>query len=65
MANFRMSVDLTGSRLGPLFGSVEVTVDARGKTAPELRVLCAEFYAIPVEQVGDPVPIRALSEKKP
>jgi hypothetical protein len=56
MSLYAMSVDLTGSRCGPLFGSVRVLVDGLGKQPAELRRLCAEFYEIPVEQVGAPEP---------
>lgn len=45
-------VDLTGSKLGPNFLSVEVELRNPGAFADRIREGAAEYYGVPLDQIG-------------
>lgn len=50
-----LGVDLTGSRLGPVFRRVELVLDDDPTWPPHrMRHAAAEHYGVPLEQVGTP-----------
>jgi hypothetical protein len=54
-----MDIDLTGSKLGPIWRSVRLEVDMPDDwTTERLRRECAAHYVIPVANVTDPWPKR-------
>lgn len=55
-----VDVDLTGSKMGPLYRSVTITVETDW-TDGRLRYETACHYAIPLNQVGKPREVRSQS----
>jgi hypothetical protein len=54
-----MHIDLSGSRLGPNLLSLDVELRDPGALAGWAREAAAEFYRVPLEQVG-PVELRRV-----
>jgi hypothetical protein len=51
-----LTVDLTGSRLGPGWRSVELVLDGQIPYWPRERIrrAAARYYEVPIAQVGEP-----------
>jgi hypothetical protein len=53
----QLDVDLTGSKMGPLYRSVVLTVETDW-TDGRLRYEAARHYEVPLNQVGQPREVR-------
>jgi hypothetical protein len=49
-----LHVDLTGSKLGPAWRSVDLQLDPVDWPTERIRAEAAAHYAVPLEQVGEP-----------
>lgn len=57
MTLLRIEIDLAGNaRLGPSYKSVSVDVESWAHPT-DLRIMAAEFYGVPLAQVGYPAPV--------
>lgn len=52
-----LDVDLAGSKMGPLYRAVTITVETDWSNA-RLRYEAAHYYEVPLHQVGQPREVR-------